>query len=112
MEFALVAPLIFLLCLGGLELTAMNFVRQTASNASYEAARKAIVPGSTIAQAQAEAMRLLTALGIQNGATVTVTRDTEKVNVTIAIPAQNHSWGLLRFSKGLTIRQHCQLTIE
>ncbi len=42
-EFAVVAPLIFLLFLGGLELTAMNFVRQTASNASYEAARRAIV---------------------------------------------------------------------
>ncbi|MBL8818346.1 MAG: pilus assembly protein [Planctomyces sp.] len=111
-EFAVVAPLIFLLFLGGLELTAMNFVRQTASNASYEAARRAIVPGSTVAEAEAEAMRLLTALRIQNGAVVTINRTTEKVNVTIEIPAANHSWGLTRFSKNLKIRQHCQLTLE
>ena len=39
-EFAIVAPLIFLLFLGGLELTALNFARQTLGNASYEAARK------------------------------------------------------------------------
>lgn len=47
-EFAVVAPLIFLLFLGGLELTALNFARQTAGNASYEAARKMIIPGGTL----------------------------------------------------------------
>ncbi len=53
-EFAIVAPLIFLLFLGGLELTALNFARQTLGNASYEAARKMIIPGGTAAQARAE----------------------------------------------------------
>ena len=111
-EFAVVAPLIFLLFLGGLELTSLNFVRQTAGNASYEAARKAIIPGGTVAQAQTEAMRLMNALGIGTGVTVSVTQAPDRVTVTIAVPAENHSWGLVRFCGGLTLRQTCILTRE
>lgn len=111
-EFAVVAPLIFLLFFGGLEMTALNFVRQTAGNASYEAARKMIIPGGTPAQAQAEAMRLLNAMGVGRGATVSVASDNDTATVTIAVPAANHSWGLVRFCGGLTIRQTCTLSKE
>ncbi len=111
-ELAVVSPLIFLLFLGGLEMTALNFVRQTAGNASYEAARRAIIPGGTTAQAQAEAMRLMNAMGVGNGATVTVTNTTQSVRVDIAVPAANHSWGLVRFCGGLTLRQSCILSKE
>lgn len=111
-EFAIVAPLIFLLFVGSLELTALNFARQTAGNASYEAARKMIIPGGTVAQAQAEGIRVLTALGIGNGATVTVDDELTEVTVTIAVPAENVSWGLTRFCYGMTLRQSCTLTKE
>lgn len=111
-EFAVVAPLIFLLFMGGLELTALNFVRQTASNASYEAARKLIIPGGTTAQAQSEAMRLMNALGVGAGVTVSVTNTPLQASVTISVPASRHSWGLVRFCTGLTLRQTCTLTKE
>lgn len=113
-EFAVVSPLIFLLFLGGLELTSLNYVRQTAANASYEAARKAIIPGGTAAQAEAEAMRLMNALGVGDGTSVTVSIDNtpQNVTVTIEVPAENHSWGLVRFCGGLTLRQTCKLTKE
>ena len=111
-EFAVVAPLIFLLFLGGLELTALNFARQTAGNASYEAARKLIIPGGTIAQAQAEGLRQMNMVGIGTGATVTVVNGATSATATVSVPAANVSWGLVRFCSGLTLRQSCTLTKE
>ena len=112
MEFAIVAPVIFLLFLGSLEMTALNFARQTAGNASYEAARKMIIPGGTTAQAEAEGVRVLSALGIGNGATVTIVNGLTEVTVTVAVPAANVSWGLTRFCFGMTLSQSCTLTKE
>lgn len=111
-EFAVVAPLIFLLFLGALELTALNFVRQTASNASYEAARKLIIPGGTTQQAEAEALRLMNALGVGKGVTVQITNTSTQASVTITVPASQNSWGLVRFCGGMNLRQTCSLTKE
>ncbi len=111
-EFAIVAPLIFLLFLGGLELTALNFARQTAGNASYEAARKMIVPGGTAAQAQAEGLRQMNIVGLGTGVTVTISSTTTSVTATVSVPASSVSWGLMRFSAGYTLRQTCTLTKE
>ncbi len=111
-EFAIVAPLIFLLFLGGLEMSALNFARQTAGNASYEAARKLIVPGGTVAQAQAEGLRQMNIVGLGAGATVTVVNDPDYATATVSVPAGSVSWGLVRFSSGYTLRQTCTLTKE
>lgn len=111
-EFAIVAPLIFLLFLGGLEMTALNSARQTAGNACYEAARKLIIPGGTVAQAQAEGLRQMNIVGMGTGATVTIVDSTTSVTATISVPASNVSWGLVRFCSGYTLRQTCTLTKE
>ena len=111
-EFAIAAPLIFLLFLGGLELTALNFARQTAGNASYEAARKLIIPGGTVAQAQAEGLRQMNMVGLGTGASCTVVNAATTVTATVSVPATNVSWGLMRFSAGYNIRQTCTLTKE
>ncbi|HQZ68845.1 MAG TPA: TadE/TadG family type IV pilus assembly protein [Planctomycetaceae bacterium] len=111
-EFAVVVPVIFLLFLGSLELTALNFARQTAGNASYEAARKLIIPGGTVAQAQAEGLRQMNIVGLGNGASVTIVNTQESVTATVSVPASNVSWGLVRFCSGHVIRQSCALTKE
>jgi len=111
-EFAIVVPLIFLLFLGGLELSALNFARQTAGNASYEAARKLIIPGGTAAQAQAEGLRQMNIVGLGTGATVTIVNDPDYATATVSVPASNVSWGLVRFCSGYTLRQSCTLTKE
>ena len=111
-EFAIVAPLIFLLFLGGLELTALNFARQTAGNASYEAARKLIIPGGTVAQAQAEGLRQMNIVGLGSGATCTVVDAPTTATATVSVPATNVSWGLMRFCAGYSITQKCTLTKE
>ncbi len=111
-EFAIVAPLIFLLFLGGLELTALNSARQTAGNASYEAARKLIIPGGTAAQAQAEGLRQMNIAGMGTGATVMIVDSTTSVTATVSVPASSVSWGLVRFCSGYMLRQTCTLTKE
>lgn len=111
-EFAIVVPLIFLLFLGGLELSALNFARQTAGNASYEAARKLIIPGGTVAQAQAEGLRQMNLVGLGTGATVTIVNNPGFATATVSVPASSVSWGLVRFSSGYTLRQTCTLTKE
>ena len=109
-EFALVAPIIFLLFFAGLEMTSLNLMRHTAGNASYEAARKAIVPGATAADAEQEAMRLLQSVGAVNQVKIDVQDDGNKVTVSIEIPVEHNSWGLSRFSAGLKITKTCTLS--
>ncbi len=111
-EFAIVAPLIFLLFLGGLELTALNFARQTLGNASYEAARKMIIPGGTAAQARAEGIRQMNLVGISTGVSVTASETQTNVTVQVSVPASTVSWGLVRFSSGYVLKQSCTLTKE
>jgi Flp pilus assembly protein TadG len=111
-EFAFVVPIIMLLFFGGLEITALNLARQTAGNASYEGARKLIIPGGTAAQARTEALRQMNLVGIGNGATVNVTETPTTATVEVAVPAGAVSWGLTSFCFGYTLRQSCTLTKE
>ena len=111
-EFAIVAPLVFLLFLGGIELTALNCARQTAGNACYEAARKLIIPGGTVAQAQAEGLRQMNIVGMGIGATVTIVNSPRTVTVTVSVPASSVSWGLVRFCSSYSLSQTCTLTKE
>ncbi|MEQ9410411.1 MAG: TadE/TadG family type IV pilus assembly protein [Fuerstiella sp.] len=111
-EFALVVPLLFLLFLGGLELTTMNMIRHSAGNAAYEAARRAALPGGTKKAAKEEALATLEALGAANNTKVDVEITANYAEVTIAVPVAKNSWGLGRFSGNLTIRKTCKLTRE
>ena len=111
-EFAFVVPIIFTMFLGAIELTRMNFIRQTAANAAYEGARKAIVPGNSATDAETEALRLLTTLGVRNGAGVVVASTINRVTVTVTIPINQNSWGLTRFTGGFSVSQSCSLTVE
>lgn len=105
-------PIIFTLFLGAIEITRLNFIRQTAANASYEGARKAITPGSTVADAQAESLRLLRMLGVGNGANASILSDATSVTVTVTVPVNQNSWGISRFTSGINVTNTCKLTRE
>lgn len=111
-EFAFIVPIIFAIFLGSLEMTRLNFIRHSASNAAYEGARKAIVPGSTTEQARGEALRLMTTVGVTNDVTATVTSNMNSMTVTVSVPVDRNSWGIARFSSGMTITQSCTLSRE
>jgi Flp pilus assembly protein TadG len=111
-EFAFMVPVIFTMFIGSIEVTRLNFIRNTVSNACYEGARKAVSPGSTTAEAQTEAKRLIDTLGVGRGANVNVTSTPDTVTVTITVPVNQNSWGVTRFTSGINVTQSCKLSRE
>ncbi len=99
-EFALVAPLFFLLILGMIEYGRMVMVQQVITNASREGARQGVLDGATTAQITTLVNDYLTAGQISSAsATVTVAPNPptdaefgDPVTVTVAIPFNQVSW--------------------
>ncbi len=54
-EFAIVAPLLFLFFFAAMEFCRVAMIRHTADNAVYEGCRVGIIPGATVDEAKAEA---------------------------------------------------------
>ncbi|MEN1681406.1 MAG: TadE/TadG family type IV pilus assembly protein, partial [Planctomycetota bacterium] len=115
-EFALVAPLFFLILFALFEFSRMNVIRHTADQAAYEAARLAMVPGASAAEAQAEAARLLSVAGAR-GATIDITPgvidiNTESVTVAIRVPMDQNALVLPRFTGSAVIQAQSTLRTE
>jgi Flp pilus assembly protein TadG len=115
-EFALTVPIFLLFLMAAFEFGWMNVLRHTADNAAYEAARTAMVPGATAAEAVAKATNLLSVVGAR-GASVTVTPSiltsaTDQVTVDIAIPMNRNGLVVPRFAKGKSIRASSTLRTE
>jgi Flp pilus assembly protein TadG len=115
-EFALTAPIFFMFLLAAFEFGWLNVIRHTADNAAYEAARHAMVPGATAAEARTKANRLLRIIGAR-GARVTVTPDTltpdtNEVTVAIDIPMRRNGLIVPRFTKRTTISTSSTLRTE
>lgn len=98
MEFAIVAPLFFLLVLGMVEFGRMVMVQQIITNGSREGARIAVLDGTTTAEVLTAVDRYLTSAAIA-GADVTVAPNPpntagfgEPVTVTVRVPFDQVSW--------------------
>jgi Flp pilus assembly protein TadG len=97
-EFAIVAPIFFMVVLGIIEFGRMSMVQQVITNAAREGARIAVLDGSTNAGVTNKINDYLIAASI-NGATVTMTPDPpstagfgQPVTVNVSIPFDNVSW--------------------
>lgn len=97
-EFALVAPLFFLLIFGMIEYGRMVMVQQILTNAAREGARVGVLDGSTETKVTTAVNNYLTAAGITN-ATTTVTPNppssaaaTSPVTVTVSVGFNDVSW--------------------
>jgi Flp pilus assembly protein TadG len=115
-EFALTAPIFFLFLLAAFEFGWLNVIRHTADNAAYEAARTAMVPGATAAEASRKANGLLRIVGAR-GAKVSVnpavlTPETEQVTVEIDIPMNRNGLITPRFTKSTTLHSESTLRTE
>lgn len=115
-EFALVAPLFFLLLFGGIEFATLSTIRATSHNAAYEGARKIVIPGADAAIGIAEAERIMGIIGVDT-LTVTVTpsvltNDTREVTVSISIPYDDNAVFVPMFTGGLTIVSSTTLATE
>jgi len=97
-EFAVVAPLFFLMVFGMIEFGRMIMVQQVITNASREGARMAVLDGATTAAVEAAVQTYLQGATIQN-AQVSVNPDPpssagygEPVSVTVSINFDQVSW--------------------
>lgn len=115
-EFALCAPLFFLVMLAMFEFSWLNVVRHTADNAAYEAARLAMVPGATADEAVAEAQRILSAIGTRDAQVEVTPRtlrtDTTHVTVEVQVPTDRNALLVPRFTGGRQIRSSSTLRTE
>lgn len=115
-EFAICAPLFFLVVLALFEFSWLNVVRHTADNAAYEASRIAMVPGASAGEAIAEAQRIMGAVGTR-GATVTVAPatilpETNEVTVRVVVPVDQNALLTPRFTGGRQIETSSTLRTE
>jgi Flp pilus assembly protein TadG len=113
-EFAIVAPIFILFLMASFEFGWLNVLRHTADNAAYEAARAAMVPGATAADAVDKANSILSIIRTRD-AKVTVTpavidQNTDHVTVTIDVPAKSNALIVPRFTRSDTI--HCSATLR
>ncbi|WP_145282742.1 TadE family protein [Pirellulimonas nuda] len=97
-EFAIVAPVFFLVILGMIEFGRMAMVQQVITNAAREGARIAVLDGATKNKVTQRVADYLVSAGV-NSATVGVTPDPpdsakygESVSVSVSIPFAEVSW--------------------
>ena len=115
-EVAIVLPILFSLLFAAIDFSRANAIRNTAENAAYEGARRAIVPGATRAAVKFAAQDILDILAIKS-AKVTVSphpiRDsTEQVTVTVSVPLGRNLYASGHLLSGSTITKTCTLTRE
>ena len=115
-EFAVVAPIFFMFIIAAIDFGRMNIIRHTADNAAYEAARHAMVPGATAAEAIAKANTILNSVGTR-GATININpanldASVEEITVTIDIPMAQNGWITPHFTSGKTISKRSRLKTE
>ena len=115
-EFALSAVALILMLFVSLEFARMNMLRHSADNAAYEAARSAIVPGATVAEAEQTAraiMGVVWARGVDVDVDPTVIQNsTPEVAVTVTVPADGNGLIAPRFFSGKSYVGQCRLRRE
>jgi Flp pilus assembly protein TadG len=115
-EFALTAPILFLLVLSMIEFARFNMIRHGIDSAAYEGARRGIVPGATASDVQTTSKKILTAVSMVNG-TVTVnpstlTPTTTQVTVTVEVPLSSNGWIVPKFFTQSKLSRACTLARE
>ncbi len=89
-EFALTAPLLFMLVMGSIEFSRANMLLHSTTVAASEAARKGIIPGATAADVESVARQELSYMGIAEAQVVVrpavITDDTKLVTVGVRVP--------------------------
>lgn len=115
-EFAITAPILFLIIFSMIEFARFNMIRHGIDTAAYEGARRGIVPGATANDVETTAKKILTAVSTVGG-TVTVnpstlTPDTTEITVTVQVAIDKNGWIVPRFFQPSTLSRSCTLARE
>lgn len=95
-EFAIVAPIIFMFFFAIVEFGRFQVLRMTANEVAYESCRAGIAVGASISDVEELSQRLLSTNGIANSV-VTITPSviddsTQEVSVRVLVPLDNNLW--------------------
>ena len=108
-EFALVAPVFFLLIVTCIEFCRLNMIRNLAQDAAYYAARRCMVPGATKSEIESMVNRTLSSLGTR-GATISVNNGSSlndsspTVTVEVRIPIGSNALIMPNFTREIEFR--------
>ena len=115
-EFAITAPVLFMLVFGGLELARANLIRNTCEFAALEGAREGIIPGATSERCAERAEEQLDLLGVKNAEVViepeTILPTTNEITVTVKIPMTDNALPMSRFVIGKMMERSIKLRRE
>ena len=116
-EFAMILPVFLLLTFAAIEFGRLNILRHAIDNATYEATRKAIVPGASADDVIACAENYMINKVGASGATATVTPEpldetVDVVTVRLELPLDENAWITPTFSAGKTLVSECTLRTE
>lgn len=105
-EFAVVAQVFFLLVFICIEFCRLCLIQNLAQDAAYYAARRAMVPGATVAEAKAEANRVLGMVGTRGASVLingddTLTDQSDEIVVQITVPVDQNGLFVPKFTKNL-----------
>lgn len=115
-EFSIVAPLFFLILVASVEFSRVNVMRHSADHAAYEAARAAMVPGATAADAVDIANDVLRIVGAR-GANVeifppVIDETVGQITVNIDIPLDQNTFVFPKFTQSRSIAATSTLKTE
>lgn len=116
-EFAIVAPVFLMMVFACLEFIRLNMIRNLVQDAAYYAARDAMVPGATTAEATAAAEQILAYMNTQ-GAVISINggdgvqEGSESVIVSITVPFAENSLFIPSFSSDMNISSTAEMNTE
>lgn len=95
-EFAICAPILFMIFFASVEFSRVHMMRQSVENAVYEGSRRGIVPGATADDCRASAQLILNTISANNAQIdvnpAVINDDTSEVTVSISVPMNSNSW--------------------
>ena len=116
LEFAVVAPVLFLCFFAAFEFCRVAMIKHTADNAVYEGCRKAVIPGGTSREATNETRRIMNSLGVTDFKTSVKPRSirptTRQVTARIEVPLNKNSFVPNQFVAGKEIVRELTLYRE
>lgn len=108
-EFAVCAPIMFLITFGAIEAANEVYLKQILTQAAYEGARVATATGGTDAKARARCNDILTARKIKS-ATIAIdppiaagTPAGTRINITVSAPAAGNSFAVLKYFRNTSL---------
>lgn len=115
-EFALCAPIFFLLFFLGLEVAGANLIVQTTKAAALHAARRGIIPGATVEDVRETAQEALRAALISDFEIridpPVIADDTKSISVDIEVPVRGNGFIAHNFFSSTVVRRSATLRRE